>query len=52
MGLVSILAASFAAMVPPFVLRDGCLEVPTGPGIGVAVNTAAIKGATVQTFDR
>lgn len=35
----------------PFVLRDGGLDVPTGPGLGVEVDEDALKDLTVWSED-
>jgi O-succinylbenzoate synthase len=34
---------------PEFVVRDGHMEVPTGPGIGVAVDVDRVAGSAVRT---
>jgi o-succinylbenzoate synthase len=35
-------------LAAPFVLADGCLEVPTGPGLGVIPDPAALRDFTVS----
>lgn len=36
-------------LTEPFVLDDGCLRVPSGPGLGVEVDTEALDRFTVAT---
>lgn len=36
-------------ITPPFVLCDGTIAVPTGPGLGVEVLQAALEAHTTQT---
>lgn len=36
-------------ITPPFVLRDGCLDVPTGPGLGVDPLPAELDAVTTGT---
>jgi o-succinylbenzoate synthase len=38
-------------LTPPFVLDDGCLRVPSGPGIGVTVLPEALRRVTVDHGD-
>ena len=37
-------------ITPPFVLRDGCLDVPTGPGLGVDPLPAELDAVTTSTL--
>ncbi len=49
-GDTSASSRYFAAdLTPPFVLRDGHVDVPTGPGIGVEVLADAVEEFTVST---
>ncbi|GIF03709.1 o-succinylbenzoate synthase [Actinoplanes siamensis] len=36
-------------ITPPIVVRDGCIQVPTGPGIGVEPDEVALEEATERT---
>jgi O-succinylbenzoate synthase len=35
-------------LAAPFVLDDGCLAVPTGPGLGIAPDPAALRDFTTS----
>ena len=36
----------FGYLKTPFVLKEGCLEIPRGPGLGIEVNEDAVRERT------